>query len=476
MGDYTRSVELRTTANAGKLVAVREYVAMCVVAKNIIKHDKIQDLKRGGRIRRWSKHEWSLPTPDCLSARQLKSVENVVNSALKSWQARAVSVGRSVIGRWLHDGDITDDQAHALYSVNVRHRWWVDIDVEYCHVLISAILRRNPWPVFTSQSTTVDDLVATYGSRAQGWWLSLKVLNGRTVDLPLVDNPYFRQCVASGTEAKVTTISCGKHGVRFHRPVRYESSPPRTTGDTVGCDWGLNTLISTSDGRLLGRNLYQWLLRVDDQVTTLAASLQKQDIKPTDSKRYRKLVRRIRQHVRNEVGRIFNRLSREDVATLVVEKLNFTGGGLSRRLNRIVSKAGRRELSRKLQDMEDKHGIQVVSVRPEYTSQTCRSCGAVDARSRDRETFSCTFCGRTVHADINAARNIAHRYRDVPVPRYGSRTHCLAVLDSRFSQYWGMDANRVRQRCRSVRPTHAPAVGLRGTTCAVNGVRGCVKE
>ena len=49
----------------------------------------------------------------------------------------------------------------------------------------------------------------------------------------------------------------------------------------------------------------------------------------------------------------------------------------------------------------------VIKVPAHFTSQTCSSCGAVDAKSRrNQATFVCTSYGRKENADINAASNI----------------------------------------------------------------------
>ena len=55
-------------------------------------------------------------------------------------------------------------------------------------------------------------------------------------------------------------------------------------------------------------------------------------------------------------------------------------------------------------------GVPVVYVNPAYTSQTCHACGNVDRKSRvDQATYKCCACGIVVHADVNAALNIAER-------------------------------------------------------------------
>jgi len=52
-------------------------------------------------------------------------------------------------------------------------------------------------------------------------------------------------------------------------------------------------------------------------------------------------------------------------------------------------------------------GIPVETVNPRNTSVTCRKCGQTNREYRDGDEFSCTRCGYEVHADVNAAINIA---------------------------------------------------------------------
>lgn len=52
-------------------------------------------------------------------------------------------------------------------------------------------------------------------------------------------------------------------------------------------------------------------------------------------------------------------------------------------------------------------GGELVMVDPQYTSQTCSSCGHVDAKNRiSQEKFKCVKCGHAENADLNASRNI----------------------------------------------------------------------
>lgn len=54
-----------------------------------------------------------------------------------------------------------------------------------------------------------------------------------------------------------------------------------------------------------------------------------------------------------------------------------------------------------------RHGITVVKVDPYHTSQTCSQCGHYEEGQRDAQEFQCKSCGEKLHADYNAALNIA---------------------------------------------------------------------
>src|SRR5207244_4059639 len=52
-------------------------------------------------------------------------------------------------------------------------------------------------------------------------------------------------------------------------------------------------------------------------------------------------------------------------------------------------------------------GRELIVVNPRGTSQRCSSCGHTEAANRASQTaFCCRACGFSLHADLNAARNI----------------------------------------------------------------------
>ena len=54
-------------------------------------------------------------------------------------------------------------------------------------------------------------------------------------------------------------------------------------------------------------------------------------------------------------------------------------------------------------------GLEVIEVDPANTSRACSECGCVDKASRKGLSFECTQCGYSLHADLNASRNVRLR-------------------------------------------------------------------
>jgi putative transposase len=70
-----------------------------------------------------------------------------------------------------------------------------------------------------------------------------------------------------------------------------------------------------------------------------------------------------------------------------------------------------RELQRHVEYKAEEYGIDVDDVAPAYTSQRCShgECGFTHEDTRDGDEFECLKCGKELHADYNAARNIGWR-------------------------------------------------------------------
>lgn len=173
-------------------------------------------------------------------------------------------------------------------------------------------------------------------------------------------------------------------------------------------DFGLRTMLATDQGDLLGRAWIEQLMWHDARISGLAAELQARSIRPNRSPRYRAMVESLRGYIETSVGQALNRLvAIRAPAHLVLERLDFRGADLSRRMNRLLTNCGRSVLRAKLKDLKERFGITSAEVNPAWSSQTCSCCGYVSkANCKAQDRFVCGACGTTIHADVNGSRNL----------------------------------------------------------------------
>lgn len=462
---HHRSVELKHCANQTKVDQIAELLRWFSSACAVCKTEKIRHLKTGGRLARFTKSQWVIGKPDVFSARMFKSVENVVDAALKSWQELSVITGRKIIGTWRKTKPyLSSEDFVTLYTLNKSKRWW-DPESEFPELrneLITEILRKNPFPVLDGETATLNETVCKIvdsKSTKQESWLEIRGFKEIRIYIPVEKTSFYSESMDRGKECSVTQLHLNQDGkLVIHRVVQKDSVPLRQEGKDIGIDWGLKNLITTSEGQLLGLSLYPWLKERDQELLELTRSLQRQGIKPRSSRRYRALNHRIKQYVKNEVGRVLNRLAEQDIRSITCEDLDFRGRGLSRRLRVIVSRAGRSVFKQKLADLTESHGIEVHKVNPAYTSKQCSGCGLVADKQRKGSSFQCLHCGKTLHADVNAAKNIIGR-RSAPSDgfRYCSKESIFDYLNQKFTAYWGQTPDLIIKRY------HARTAGLPGT-------------
>lgn len=437
-----RSIVTKTAANKDKKRLVAALLPAWREGLSFVRDMQVDRIRRGERI------SWLSTTdfPNYLRARQWKSVTNQVNNDLLSWQAKIKTKVKPLI----FGLDIDDDDRHELFKKNLRGEWFKDNRLAK---MVEGLIETDV-PLPSYKHTTImlmDNLIAPIQearkNTAYKEWVRVTLPDRDPVYLPLEDNPYLDSQPGSSKMIQVKVLGEDSIELRVVKVDNYEPKTPDTTKE-IGLDWGLKNLISTSDGRLYGSHLYTWLLDRDKELTELAKKLQASGIKKLNSsKRYRRLNRRIRDHVINEVGRIINLLGKEELAHISVESLDFRGGGLSRRLNRIISRAGRKVLRQRLSELSEDTGVQVTEVPAFYSSRECFSCGYVSKKNRKSQpVFQCKFCGNKSHADVNAAKVVRDRRS---IPSFGgsiSKEDALEVLDQRFTQRWGLTFDQFQER------------------------------
>ena len=484
-------------ANPGKVLALCALFPEFRSAMGYLAARSHRELLSGDQLVQWR----SMPNEQLwfetrLSARQLKSAQNMVHANVSGWLVRLQDRVRVLItGSTLPEHDKT-----VLYRINARTAWWtvhlelpwrvdgdhlVPVDhnraatpdvvclaveprlLKLARRLVKQAQQQIRFPNLTRVNTlTLDGIVAkTEMARTAtqqghvGYWVKVATLvRGNPVQVPLITNPRFTrhldQAIASGGKlCAAIQLHRTIGGVEVSLITDQPDAAPRTSGSVVGIDFGFSSaLFATNEGHLLGRAMLARLRELDAVLEPLAADLQRRGVALKTDAAYRKLQARIGDVVANEIGRLLNQLANHDVRELVVERLDFRGGGPSKRMNRLCTRTGRRVLKARLQRLTERHGITVTAVPAPYSSQQCCGCGYVHKTNRKTQArFVCGFCGKKLHADVNASRVVASR-RSRPLPDGTgprSRENTRQLLDSDHRHRWNL-------------PTHGAVHGITG--------------
>lgn len=388
-----------------------------------------------------------------LSARYVQTAYSQARGVYISWLAKLTNKIRSLITC----SSIEGIEKTILYRINARHMWYVQkasldwkiadgimvvpspedkvksiIVPDNLMKLSRRLMKRARKLVSRPNLLRIKTMILDYReaiiepSRRNTifpYWIHLStMIKGKPISLPIKRNPYFDKRLANGKLLNSLQVSISENNKVSVAPIiEYKKAPLRTSGRSIGLDWGVTSLFSSSEGRMVGRRMLDRLKELDAVLTDYTAELQRNKKPLKKDARYRSLHSRISSYVKNEVGRVLNRLADEDVREIVVERLNFRGGGLSKRMNRIVSIAGRHEVEAKLARLRDERGVSIVHVDPAYTSQECSRCGYVNRKNRKSQSaFKCLCCGHVGNADVNAALNILGRSRDIVPSGRGS--------------------------------------------------------
>jgi len=474
-------------ANPGKVAALRALFPEFRCAMGYLAAMSRRELLSGEELVHWRampNDQVGFPTE--LSARQLKSAQNMVHASLSGWLVGLQDRARELItGSTLPEYEKT-----VLYRINARKAWWVPtlelpwvidgdrlVPVEHSRVattpdlvwvtvdpqalklarrLVKHAQKQIAFPNLSRVNTlTLDGIVAktepartaSQHQRVSYWVKVATLVRGKPAQVPLRTNPRFARELAQarargGKLCAAIQLHRTGNGVEVSLITDQPDTAPRACGSVVGIDFGFSSaLFATSDGQLLGRAMLARLREFDAVLQSLAADLQRRSISLKTDPAYRKLQARIRDYVANEIGRLLNRLAAADIRELVVERLDFRGGGLSRRMNRLCTRTGRRVLKARLQRLTERHGVAVTVVPAPYSSQQCSGCGYVHKTNRKTQSrFVCGFCGKKLHADVNASRTVASR-RSRPLPHGTgprSRENTRRLLDNDHRRRWNL--------------------------------------
>ena len=200
----------------------------------------------------------------------------------------------------------------------------------------------------------------------------------------------------------------------LHVVVTVEAPDFEQTDEVIGIDLGLAQPAVTSTNQFLGTHAWK---AIEGRYFRLKRRLQSCGSK--SAKRHLRHLRHTQSRFRRDCDHVLSKHLVETASpggTLVLENLT----NIRQRMQAKRKTATKRrmhswsfaQLFSFLTYKAEERGLTVAKVDPRHTSQTCSACGHQTRNNRRSQSrFVCRACGLELHADLNAARNIAAKYR-----------------------------------------------------------------
>lgn len=228
--------------------------------------------------------------------------------------------------------------------------------------------------------------------------------------------------------------------------------PSEPDAPVIGIDVGIANFLTTSDGKRYGT--FHGKLRERQKrdrekrrrKARLRACLQKKGVPKdklpsTSSRTGQRLIRHVRQEINRAVKQCFEE---HEGCPFAYEQLSVaTMRHKARAMNAYIRASNLGHIPDQIAWNATRRTVQATRVKSAYSSQKCHLCHYVDRKNRPNQgTFHCCVCGHTIHADINAAHNLAARLHDEPLRACQKRDEVKALLMKRHEQ-WKQNASLI---------------------------------
>lgn len=206
------------------------------------------------------------------------------------------------------------------------------------------------------------------------------------------------------------TIGWDKIKKQFKLNLTFKATKPKVNSNnkTLGIDRGLFNIVSLSNGTNIKSNNLRKHRR---KFLFLVKQLQAKGTRSA-KRRLKALNGREKRFSLNENHKISKCIANLPYDTFVLEDLKGITKQKSRgkKFNKWLTNWTFFQLETLLTYKAEALGKKIVKVNPAYTSQMCSKCLHIDPNSRNKSRYVCKNCGNSMHADINAAINIANKH------------------------------------------------------------------
>jgi IS605 OrfB family transposase len=232
------------------------------------------------------------------------------------------------------------------------------------------------------------------GNNTFDFWIKFTSIgNNIRFKIPIKSHRHFNKFYNDGwVLSNSITILKDSIQVSFAKNIQ----PKKEKGEIIGVDVGINHLLATSKGDLIG-----------DKVKPLINKIKR---KKQGSKSYKRTKRELKNYMRQCVNELF---SIYDLGLIVVEKLRNLKQGKSpnrsKEFRKTLSNWNYSELLGFIKQKTEVNRVYFRSVNPYKTSQECPVCSHTQRENRKNENFKCLQCGYEDQADIIGSLNILKR-------------------------------------------------------------------
>ncbi len=171
----------------------------------------------------------------------------------------------------------------------------------------------------------------------------------------------------------------------------------------LGVDLGMNNLAVTSDRQFFHSSKVKQIKR---KFKFLRSKLQAKGTRSS-----RRLLKKLSGKEKRFMAKVNHEISKEIVSKfngnkIVMENLRgIRKTSRGKRMNYWISNWSFFQLQNFIQYKAERNGIEIIKVKPNYTSRICSRCGQLGSRSSC--LFSCSHCNYSLDADLNASLNLA---------------------------------------------------------------------
>jgi len=307
------------------------------------------------------------------------------------------------------------------------------------------------WDIPTLHQTCIQananviKLETSEGSTCFDYWLKISTLELRKLLVVPIKLAHYHQQALEGKTIN-SSVQLNKREDGWWLTLSYDELVPLQTDPSapvVGIDVGITNFVTTSTGKHYGT--FHGKLRERQKrdrekrrrKAKLRACLKKKGVQKLPSTRSRggqRLIRHVRQEINQAVNQCFTEHSD---AQFAYERLSVaTMKHKARAMNAYMRASNLAHIPEQIAWRAAKQGVSATRVKSAYSSQECSACHYTDEKNRlGQQTFCCQVCHLQMHADLNAAINVRHRWGDTELQTCKDRKEIKASLMRRHEQW-----------------------------------------